>query len=473
MKTMRTRLSQLPIQWKLIIGSSLLICFLFVSYNAVQYLVINHWLMKQEERAIQSNMEELQIYFSEKKSVLDVKQVMDSRNFITKMNKRNQMIRIVDNQGHPIFTVSDEIPEQWVAPKAVDRNELIGVWHITDHMLVMRSPLVSSNFKGTIEIVANLENPDKISDLLLIVMAVGGLGALILSALGGIFLTRQLLKPIRSITDTMRKIKHKGLHERVIIYDNHDEISKLANMFNEMMDQLQKAFQQQQQFVEDASHELRTPIAIMEGHLSLLNRWGKGDPELLNESLAASLQELTRLKGLVQELLELSRAEAVTDHSTSELVDPSQIITSIVKNMAILHPEFVFDLNLEELRGMYINITPHHLEQILLILLDNAIKYSKEDKTIHILGSHYNEAIQIQIIDFGMGIPPGDLPFVFDRLYRVNKARGGAQAGYGLGLSIAQRLLERYGGTIHMNSTENKGTCVWIRFPFVIVEKAI
>jgi two-component system sensor histidine kinase ArlS len=473
MKTMRRRLSQLPIQWKLIIGSSLLLCFLFVSYNGVQYLVINHWLMKQEERAIQSTMDELQIYFSEKKSVLDNKQITDSRNFITKVNKRNQMIRILDNQGHAIFTISDEIPEEWVAPKGVDRRELIGLWHITDHMLVMRSPLVSPQFKGTIEIVNNLENSDKISDLLLVIMAIGGLGALILSALGGIFLTRQLLKPIRSITDTMRKIKHKGLHERVIIYDNHDEISKLANMFNEMMDQLQKAFQQQQQFVEDASHELRTPIAIIEGHLSLLNRWGKDDPELLNESLAASLQELTRLKGLAQELLELSRAEVVTDHSKSELVAPSQIMTSIVKNMAIIHPEFVFQLNLEELRGMYINITPHHLEQILLILLDNAIKYSKEVKTIHVVSSHDNAFIQIQIIDFGVGIPPMDLPFVFDRLYRVNKARGGEQAGYGLGLSIAQRLIERYGGTISMTSAENNGTCVRISFPLVLVENAI
>jgi two-component system sensor histidine kinase ArlS len=473
MKKLRTRLSKLPIQWKLIIGSSLLLCFLFVSYNAVQYLVINHWLMKQEERAIQSTMDELQIYFSEKKPPLDEKQIIDSRNFITKMNKRNQMIRILDDQGHAIFTITDDIPEQWVAPKGVERKEFVGLWHITDHMLVMRSPLTSSQFKGTIEIVNNLENSDKISDLLLVVMAVGGLGALILSALGGIFLTRQLLKPIQSITDTMRKIKHKGLHERVVIYDNQDEISKLANMFNGMMDQLQKSFQQQQQFVEDASHELRTPIAIMEGHLSLLNRWGKDDPVLLNESLLASLQELTRLKGLVQELLELSRAEAVTNDSKSELVDPSQIIASSVKNMAMLHPKFVFDLNLAGLTGMNIHITPHHLEQILLILLDNAVKYSKEDKTVQIFGTRNNGAIQIQVIDFGVGIPPVDLPLVFDRLYRVNKARGGEQPGYGLGLAIAQRLMERYDGNIEVTSTENKGTCVTISFPLVRMDKAI
>jgi two-component system sensor histidine kinase ArlS len=286
-----------------------------------------------------------------------------------------------------------------------------------------------------------------------------------LSGIGGIILTRQLLKPIQSITDTMRKIKTKGLHERVMIINNRDEISKLAIMFNEMMDQLQLAFQQQQQFVEDASHELRTPLAILEGHLSLLNRWGKDDPVLLNESLHASLQELTRLKGLVQELLELSRADAVRVEMISEQVEPLQIITAIIKNLAMLHPEFIFDLSLDALTGVKIEITPHHLEQILLILIDNAIKYSKSDKTIHIIGSINNESVQIQIIDYGVGIPSADLPFVFDRLYRVDKARSGEQAGYGLGLSIAKRLIEQYGGTVLITSKEQKGTSVVISFP--------
>jgi two-component system sensor histidine kinase ArlS len=465
MKTLRNRLSRLPIQWKLIIGSSLLLCFLFISYNAVQYFVINHWLMNQESHAVRKNMEQLQLYFSEKQNTLDEKEIIDSRNFIDKMNQRNQMIRILDNLGHPILTISDDIPEHWVPPQKARQSELYGLWHITDHLLVMRTPLIAVQFTGTIEIVDNLENLDKVSDLLLVIMLIGGLGALILSGLGAILLTRQLLKPIQSITDTMRKIKNKGLHERVIVLDNHDEISKLAIMFNEMMDQLEISFQQQKQFVEDASHELRTPIAIMEGHLSLLRRWGKDDPALLNESLNASLQELIRLKGLVQELLELSRADTEMDHSRIERIDPCQIISAIVKNIHMLHPEFIFDTNIADLSGLSIAIVPHHFEQILLILLDNAVKYSANDRKIHILGSVCSGLAQIKIIDCGIGIPSNDLPSVFDRFYRVDKARSGEKGGHGLGLSIAQRLIERYDGTIYISSTENKGTSVMISFP--------
>jgi two-component system sensor histidine kinase ArlS len=463
MKALSRRLSSLPIQWKLIIGASLLLCFLFISYNTVQYLVINHWLLKQEERQIQKNMDELQSYFAEK--TIDAKQIQLSQNFIEKLNQRNQMIRILDEHGVPIITLTDELPKEWVTPKKVTHTELISLWHITDHIIVMRSPLNSKQFNGTIEIVDNLENFDKIRDLLLVIMFIGGIGALLLSGIGGLLLTRQLLKPIRSITETMRKIKLKGLHERVIIVENRDELSKLANMFNEMMDQLQLSFQQQQQFVEDASHELRTPIAILEGHLSLLNRWGKEDPVLLNESLQASLQELDRLKGLVQDLLELSRADAVSQGNSSELVDPSQIIADVVKNIIMLHPEFTFDSNLLELTGVSITIARHHLEQILLIFLDNSIKYSTDNKKFFIKGSIKTSRIQIQIIDYGLGIPEADLPYVFDRLYRVDKARSGGQIGHGLGLSIAQRLIESYGGTVVIDSSINKGTTVTLSFP--------
>jgi two-component system sensor histidine kinase ArlS len=152
------------------------------------------------------------------------------------------------------------------------------------------------------------------------------------------------------------------------------------------------------------------------------------------------------------------------DYKT-ESIDPIQIFSDVIKNYRMLHPEFTFDINLLELTGVSITIAQHHLEQILVILLDNAIKYSAANKTIRIVGSISNARAQLQIIDFGVGIPHADLPFVFDRLYRVDKARGGGQSGHGLGLSIAQRLIEGYGGHVSILSLENKGTTVIMSFP--------
>jgi two-component system sensor histidine kinase ArlS len=197
----------------------------------------------------------------------------------------------------------------------------------------------------------------------------------------------------------------------------------------------------------------------------LLNRWGKDDPVVLDESLKASLQELTRFKGLVQDLLELSRAEKAAHENKSESIDPEHVTAAIIKNMEMLHPEFTFDVELGAIKGFKIMVARHHFEQILLVFLDNAVKYSAVEKIIRIVGSIKNAQLEFEIKDSGIGIPEADLPYIFDRLYQVNKARSGVQGGHGLGLSIAQRLIEAYGGTVAVTSLENKGTQVNIRFP--------
>jgi two-component system sensor histidine kinase ArlS len=217
--------------------------------------------------------------------------------------------------------------------------------------------------------------------------------------------------------------------------------------------------------VEDASHELRTPLAIIEGHLSLLQRWGKRDPAVMEESLQASIQELSRLKGLVQELLALTRAEKLQVGGNCELQDPDRAVRQMIRNFSMLYPSFQFEVELEPLSGIALAVSEEHLEQILLILLDNAVKYSGTSKRIRIRGAVQKEAASIEIIDNGNGIPERDLPYVMDRLYRVDKARSGEQGGHGLGLAIAKRLMERYNGAIVIRSVEMEGTTVVISFP--------
>ncbi|MEH7302964.1 HAMP domain-containing sensor histidine kinase, partial [Neobacillus drentensis] len=142
----------------------------------------------------------------------------------------------------------------------------------------------------------------------------------------------------------------------------------------EMMDEIEKSFQAQKQFVEDASHELRTPVSILEGHLSLLNRWGKKDPVILEESLDASLQELSRLKKLINDLLVLTRAENQRV-VTAEKSDIVNLVLKIISKLEIIHPDYQFEIKMEKHLPM-IPMAEHHFEQILIILLDNSIKYS-------------------------------------------------------------------------------------------------
>ena len=257
------------------------------------------------------------------------------------------------------------------------------------------------------------------------------------SGLLGYFLSYFLLQPLGDIHDTVKEIsKDPTKNIRVPVTGRNDELAELTAMFNEMLDRMQRYIDQQSQFVGDVSHELRTPVAIIQGHLEMLQRWGKDDPQVLAESLNASLAETKRMKNLVQEMLDLSRAEQVT-------LDDD------------LHSPVISDVYRD------------HLEQVLVILCDNAIKYSQDRKEIHISLSRGMNTVEIGVQDFGEGIAPEDIKKVFDRFYRVEKARSRKKGGNGLGLSIAKRLIEGYHGSITLESSLGAGSIFRIILPIV------
>lgn len=459
---------QLPIKWKLTLWSSLLLFMLFAAYNAVQYVYVEQWMIKREKTSVQQTMRAALNYFLENEFAFKGADLAPIRGFLERINGQNQGIRVLDANGSVIVSVSNGLSSGWnEAPEQGMRSEVAGTWQQSNNLLIMRSPLTIFEFNGTIEIVRNTEDFAELIAAFSRVMLLCGLGAVFLSGLGGWMLARQVLKPLQSMSDTIRKIKRKGLHERVPLSGNQDEIYTLMSMFNNMMDQVERSFLQQKQFVEDASHELRTPVAIIEGHLAMLSRWGKNDPAVLEESLDASIHELARLKGLVQELLALSRAEAALPDGAQPLADPHKTIGQIVRNSAVVHPSFRFEAEIEALTGVAVGVPEQHLEQILHILIDNAVKYSPDRKAVRVTGTVQDDQVSMQVSDQGAGIPASELPRVLDRFYRVDKARSGEQGGHGLGLAIAKRLVERYDGTIKLDSMEHEGTTVTVLLPAV------
>ena len=295
-------------------------------------------------------------------------------------------------------------------------------------------------------------------------------GMLICMLLGYGF-AQYFFRPIKHMVDTMNDITEDTLSEsRIVVKSTNaeDELTDLSEKINDLLDKMALYVRQQKQFVEDVSHELRTPTAIVEGHLKLLNRWGKDDPQVLDESLSASLNEITRMKTLVQEMLDLSRAEQVQMHYKNEITPIREVVEQVFHNFDMLYEDFsfFFDDDLDEER--YINIYRNHLEQILVILLDNAVKYSTNRKEIHISVSETLSRVQIAIQDFGEGMSQEDQQRIFNRFYRVDKARSREKGGHGLGLSIAKELLEGYKGDISVESVLGHGTVFRIQLPFIV-----
>ncbi|MGO3732978.1 MAG: HAMP domain-containing sensor histidine kinase [Vagococcus sp.] len=305
-------------------------------------------------------------------------------------------------------------------------------------------------------------------NMLIVLDIIGVLFSIVL----GFILSTYFTSPLRKMANTLNSIEeaHKtGI--RIPVPKANDEISDLAMAFNDMLERMQRFILQQQQFVEDVSHELRTPVAVIEGHINLLNRWGKDDPLVLEESLDASLQEITRMKSLVQEMLDLSRAEQSEFHYSDKTTTAKDVIHTTVNNFRMLYPEFTFVLDDDLSQDVMVKVYRNHFEQLLIILLDNAVKYSTDRKEVLVSASLSYHYLDVMIQDFGEGISKENVDNIFNRFYRVDKARARNTGGNGLGLSIAQQLVDNYNGKISVKSHLNHGTAFKFSLPFIDPEE--
>lgn len=459
-------IKDLPIRWKITLWSSMFLFFLFLSYNLFQYIVIDNSILNYEKQNGIHQLNEVLAFIQSDDEPLSLKQIENSEGYLSKINEKNQLIRVLDRKGNIITSTSNDVSPNWQQPKTVKHQEYKVIRNHDERLLVLRSPIVTDNFTGTVEIIRNMEMSDVFMDKIFLLMLAAGVGSLIFSILGGTILAKKILSNVQALTLTMKKIKTNGLEERVPVNEKNDEFAQLGSLFNELMDSLEDSFLQQKQFVEDASHELRTPLAIIQGHLTLLNRWGKNDAAVLDKSLKSSLKEVERLTNLVQELLELSRAEnSLVNPVDVEPINVLATVQHVVRNFEVLYNNYEFKIRHSH-ENLYVNISSRHLEQILIILLDNAVKYSKkEEKEVVIDCSLINEKVSLKVMDKGIGIPEEDIPYILNRFYRVDKARSRKQGGLGLGLAIAKRWIEKYHGTINIESKEGEGTNVTAVWP--------
>ncbi|GAO99747.1 sensor histidine kinase [Fructobacillus ficulneus] len=285
-------------------------------------------------------------------------------------------------------------------------------------------------------------------------------------------LAQVFVRPVKKLQKTMLNFEDDPLtDDRVKPVAYNKELNDLGQVQNQTMDKVQGLIYAQQDFVSDVSHELRTPVAIVKGHLELLNRWGKDDPEVLEDSIRSSLAEISRMETLVNEMLVLTRAENLNVTSQPEITEVLPIIERVYHDLQMVHPDFswTFDNDLDQ--PVEVAVRADHLEQLLIILIDNASKYSTDRKEIHLALAKAGTWVEIGVQDFGQGIAAEDLDRVFDRFYRVDKARAHRTGGNGLGLSIVKKMVAAYGGQVQVESALGSGSIFRLRFPICRPEK--
>ena len=339
-------------------------------------------------------------------------------------------------------------------------------------ILVGREPVLSHDGTviGYVQVENDLKQYYQVFKRLILISILALCLVVIASGLLGYFLSYYWLQPLDDIHDTLTVVRDDPTSDARVpedVTELNDELGELSRMFNQMLDQTQRYIDQQTQFVSDVSHELRTPVAIIQGHMEMLQRWGKDDPQVLDESIAAALKETNRMNSLIKEMLDLTRAEQVDVKFHDAVTQVKDVVEQVYNNFKMLYPDYVFRFDDDLHQDVPVHIYRDHLEQILIILFDNAVKYSKDRKEVHLSLSRNLNAVEIGVQDFGEGIPQEDQLHVFDRFYRVDKARSRKKGGNGLGLAIAKRLVEGYHGHITVESTVGSGSLFRITLPIV------
>ena len=276
--------------------------------------------------------------------------------------------------------------------------------------------------------------------------------------------TKKMLKPIDNMTNTAKSISISELDKRLDVVQSHDELKDLAETFNEMLDRIEHSYEQQNQFVSDASHELRTPIAVIQGYANMLNRWGKDDRSVLEESITAINSEALNMKDLVEKLLFLARTDKNTQKLEKNEFPLNELIDEICRETRMIDSRHSFICERND--NTIIDADRALIKQALRIFIDNSIKYTPEGGTIKLNSANIYNCIMLTLQDNGVGIAKEDIPRIFDRFYRCDKARTRQTGGTGLGLSIAKWIIGKHNGSIEVESTLNAGTKIVIYLPY-------
>ncbi len=276
--------------------------------------------------------------------------------------------------------------------------------------------------------------------------------------------THMSRRELESLTGELDKINAKHLDSRIDLPATQKELHALAQAINAMLDRVNQAYSAQMQFVSDASHELRTPIAVIQGYAALLDRWGKSDPEALQESIDAIRSEAASMEKLVEQLLFLARGDNDSQPVKLQRLDLSLLAGEVLREEEMIHPDRLFLPRWGE-EPVLVSADPGLMKQVLRILMDNAVKYSPEGGRVYLRVSQGQGHARVTVQDEGMGIPPDGIPHIFERFYRTDQSRDRKTGGTGLGLSIAKWIVDRHGGWFEVVSRLDVGTRITFLLP--------
>ena len=370
-------------------------------------------------------------------------------------------VRILDPTGKvKVESPSEERIESYSAEIKPGERYSIGEFDNTP-ILTMREPVIWTDGKVVeLQMIQLLSDVKHNLSLLKLILFGVTLIAMIPITISSVALGRIVIHPIDNLIKTMSQSRKMGSYEKIEVpAEGKDEMAQMGHVFNNMMGQLESNFKKQKQFVSNASHELKTPLTVIESYARLLSRRGFGDLSVAEEAVGAILGESIRMKDMIEQMLHLAKNQEQIVFDFEE----TDINSLVKKTLKPMRHAYARDFILEGNGSAVAVMDAEKLRQLLFILLDNARKYSEREIKTTISESETD--ISIAVADYGNGIPEEALPQIFDRFYRVHEDRNRKTGGAGLGLAIAKELADGLGAELKIESRVGMGTTFRIIIP--------
>lgn len=374
----------------------------------------------------------------------------------------NEMIRII-SPNNRVVNISGsnsnllELPAEYTPYRNTDMLTKGG-----ERIIFARVPLfVDGEIVAMLEVNRILDELDDYLQVLIAALSVTTGGAILFAIFGTYWFTSRLTEPISQMVSTMREIDRSGKLRKIESGDREEsaELQQLVRAFNQMIDRLDRTYERQKYFIADASHELKTPLTVISSYANILKRWGANDENVRQEAIDAIARETTRLQTLTKSMLTLTEVEQ-EDWLKLGTFDVVPIVEEIA---TMMETTFQRSIRVKALsRNIKMVADKDKIQQLLVILIDNAIKYSKDPIDISV--SLAKGIVRIEVKDKGIGIPESEIPYLFERFYRVDGARARSTGGVGLGLAIAKRIIDMHEGKVEVFSMQNLGTTITLQF---------
>ena len=450
----------LPIRIKLTLWYVLFLGVILFAFSILIYMILSAQLHSETDSSLRivssqllANIEIVQNYPVFKKSV-----EMDS--LTNRLLAEGFAVRLINNSGSivegfgpfGILKASIDLADREFSSVSTS----VGVWRIFTLQIGQWGWIQVGKSLSSVRVALF-----RLSRLMMLI----GPTIIILAVVGGFYLAKKSLEPVERITLLAEEISVEKLNKRLNLALPDDELGHLASTFDGMLERLEESVKKQRQFTSDAAHELRTPLAAIRSIVDVTLHRDRSSEEYVS-ALSRIQREIERLSGLIDDLLIITRLENTLPKREFAVFSVSALIWEVLETMMVLAKEKNIEIETDLQENVEIAGDRKHLSRAVFNLVDNAIKYTPENGKIRIVArlSEPNERIEIIVEDNGIGIQLEDMERIFDRFYRVDRARSQTR-GTGLGLSIAKEIVKAHGGVISVKSSPGKGSTFKVSLP--------